>query len=265
MLGTDGRLTVLLMGTDARFNRDGERIDTIIVATINPRTGRVVMVSLPRDTVNVPIGNGQVYSERINALFASYLTRTGNRKQALRRMTRSMAYAFDTEIDYYAMTRFVGVERLIKSIAGVDVVLRSPLVDRTINRPRGLVLKRGRNHLNGRTALAFARSRHSDSDYARAARQQQLIGAATTKVLARGLDRLSRLVTLAERNIETNIPMSSASTLYELAQHARVDRYRSIVLQPSTYAREIGDTFTTELDITVVRNMFDRLFGPVES
>jgi polyisoprenyl-teichoic acid--peptidoglycan teichoic acid transferase len=178
-------------------------------------------------------------------------------------MQRAMAYAFDTEIDYYALIKFVGVERLIRAISGVDVRLLAPLVDMSILKPKGLVLKRGKNHLNGRTALGFARTRHTDSDYARGARQQQLIVATVRKVLDRGLDSLPPLVRLASRNIETNMPFSAAPVLMELAGRARLQSYRSFVLQPDTYAHEGTVPFTTELDITVVRRMFDRFFGPV--
>jgi LCP family protein required for cell wall assembly len=263
LLGTDGRLTVLLLGSDAKFNREGERIDTIMVTTINPRNGQITMASLPRDTVNVPTSAGNVFEPRINGLLASLEQRYGNRKRALRRMVRAMEYAFDTEIDYYALIKFVGVERLIRAIAGVDVRLLASLVDMSINKPKGLVLKRGRNHLNGRTALAFARTRHTDSDYARAGRQQQLIVATVRKVLSRGLDALSRLVELSRRNIETNLPWEAAPVLMELADRARLQAYRSIVLQPNTYAHVGPEPFTIELDIAVVRRMFDRFFGPV--
>jgi LCP family protein required for cell wall assembly len=265
LLGTDGRLTMLLLGSDAAFNREGERIDTIMVATINPRNGAVAMASLPRDTVNVPTSAGNVFEPRINALLQSLEARYGNRKRALRRMQRAIAYAFDIEIDYYALVKFVGVERLIRAIAGVDVRLAAPLVDMSILKPRGLVLKRGKNHLTGRTALAFARTRHTDSDYARGARQQQLIIATVRKVLARGGDALPPLVSLASRNIETNLPFRAAPVLMELAERARLQNYRSFVLQPDTYAHAGSEQFTTELDIPVVRRMFDRFFGPVRN
>jgi LCP family protein required for cell wall assembly len=254
---------MLVLGSDAKYNRVGERIDTIMVATINPVTGRIALASLPRDTVNVPISPREDYGTRINALLTELQSRTGNRREALRRMVRAMSHAFGIEIDYYVLVGFGDLERLITSIGGVDVVLDRPLVDTTIHRPRGLVLKRGRNHLNGRRALSFARTRHADSDYERGRRQQQLLVAIAAKVVRRGIDALPALARLADQKLETNLPFSAAPALLALARQARLDRYRSVVLAPNVYAHEGPDPFTTELDIVVVRRMFAKLFGPV--
>ena len=77
LLGKDGRLTVLLLGSDKRKRIVGERTDAIIVASVDPKSGKVAMVSLPRDTVNVPTAPGRVYAERINALFFELQARQG--------------------------------------------------------------------------------------------------------------------------------------------------------------------------------------------
>ena len=162
LLGSDGRLTVLILGSDAREGVIGHRTDAIIVATIDPGTGKVAMVSLPRDTVNVPIAPGQAYSGRINSLFWEYERATGKTKEALKKTKKALAYAFGTEIDYYAMVDFDGLVRLINSIGGVDVTLTEALIDPTMHLgTKGLRLKAGQRHLDGKKALAFSRSRHS--------------------------------------------------------------------------------------------------------
>ena len=126
------------------------------------------MVSLPRDTVNVPIAPGVTYPERINALFWEYERETGMAEKALRKVKRDLSYAFGTEIDYYALVEFDGLVRLINSIGGVKVTLKESLEDPTMHiGKKGLRLKAGTRQLDGRTALAFARTRHSDTDYDR--------------------------------------------------------------------------------------------------
>lgn len=264
--GSDGRLTILLLGSDARGDVVGERTDTIMVATIDPSTGRVAMASLPRDTVNVPIADGQVYSSpsRINGLLQSLQLDGADRPQALRRMTRAMAYAFDIEIDAYVVIGFVGVRRLVDDIGGVDVFLDRPLWDPTMHvTKKGLKLKAGLNHLDGGKALAFARTRHTDSDYQRAARQQQLIVAAAGKVLDNGLESVPALAALALRHVETDLPLSALPVLVELATRARLKSFKSIVLGPSMYAGAGPELYTIEMKLDAVRAMFDRLFGPV--
>ncbi len=264
--GRDGRFTLLLLGSDARRTVTGERTDAIIVATIDPGTGRVAMASLPRDTVNVPIGPGRVFASpnRINALLQAYELDGADREEALRRTTKAIAYAFDIEIDGYVLIGFRGLERLIEQIGGVTVVLDAPLVDPTMHlSKKGLRLKAGPNELAGNEALAFARTRHSDSDYQRAARQQQLIAAAGGKVVANGADALPALAEYALTQVETDIPLSALPVLAELGERARWRTARSIVLAPSTWAGPGSVLYTIELKLDPVRRLFQRLFGPI--
>jgi polyisoprenyl-teichoic acid--peptidoglycan teichoic acid transferase len=265
LVGRDGRLTVLLLGSDYRKGVIGERIDAILVATINPRTGKMAMVSLPRDTVGVPIGDGRVYTGRINALFWELERQTGKRDVALARFTDALAYAFDTEIDYYVLARFRGFERLVDSMGGVQVELAKPFVDPSMRvTPKGLRLKAGKRRLDGKHALAFARSRHTDSDYERSRRQQQLIASAVSRLRELGIGSLPGLVKVASRTLETNIPLDAAPAMLALAQRADSTRFRSVVLAPSTFASPGSVLYTIRMKVEPVRRLFDRAFGPVK-
>ena len=265
LLGTDGRLTVLILGSDYREGVIGSRTDAIIVATINPDTGRVVMVSLPRDTVNVPIGPGKVYPSRINSLFWDYERETGKTKQALKRVKRDMSYAFGAEIDYYALVEFDGLVRLINSIGGVDVVLKESLVDPGMHLgDKGLKLKAGERRLDGKMALAFSRSRHTTTDYDRSRRQQQVLAAAAAKVRKRGADQLPNLVDVARSKIVTDMPYRAAPALLELAGSADLEKVKSIVLEPGRYARQVPGSYTIAPRIGEVQKLFDRVVKPVE-
>lgn len=264
LAGSDGRLTLLLLGSDARGDVAGERTDTIMVATIDPTNGKVAMASLPRDTVNVPIANGEVYTPRINGLLQSYQLNGADRREALRKTMRSFAYAFDTEIDGYVLIGFSGVRRLVDEMGGVEVFMDRALWDPSMHvGKKGLKLKAGWNHLDGNRALAFARTRHTDSDYQRAGRQQQLIMAAMGKVLANGPDAIPALAAKAMNYVETDLSLDDLAVLVELANRARLKNYKSVVLGPSTYAGEGYELYTIEMKLDAVRGMFDRLFGPV--
>ncbi len=245
LLGTDGRLTVLILGSDAREGIVGSRTDTIIVATIDPTSGKVAMVSLPRDTVNVPIAPGNAYAGRINSLFWEFERASGKTKDALKKTKAALAYAFDTEIDYYVMLEFDGLVRLL-------------------NGEKGLRLKAGKRLLDGKTALAFSRSRHSDSDYERASRQQQVVAAAAEKVRSRGLASLPALVELAGKKTITDIPLRAAPALFELAMKAKLASPKSIVLAPGRWARELPGTYTITPRVLEVQKMFDKVFDPLD-
>jgi len=265
LVGEDGRLTVLILGSDFREGVIGSRTDAVIVASVNPRSGKVALVSLPRDTVNVPIAPGVVYPGRINSLFWEYERASGKPKNALKKVKRDLAYAFDTEIDYYALVEFDGLIRLVNSIGGVDVRVAQKLVDPTMHLGQsGLKLKKGRRELDGKTALAFTRSRHSDSDYDRSRRQHQVLKAAAQKVRKRGAEQLGALVDVARKKVVTDLPLRAAPALLELAERADLDKVRSVVLEPGVYARPLAGTYTITPRVPAQQQLFDRLMKPVE-
>src|SRR4051795_8974347 len=69
LLGTDGRLTVLLLGSDYRPAHPGNRTDAIMVVSTDPTTGRTAGFSVPRDTVDFPLPKSGVYHAKVNALY----------------------------------------------------------------------------------------------------------------------------------------------------------------------------------------------------
>ncbi|MEX1296567.1 MAG: LCP family protein [Candidatus Limnocylindrales bacterium] len=265
LVGTDGRLTVLILGSDYREGVIGSRTDAIIVASVNPRSGKVAMVSLPRDTVNVPIAPGRVYPGRINSLYWDYERASGKPKQALKKVKRDLSNAFGVEIDYYALVEFDGLTRLINSIGGIDVRLKESLVDPTMHIGKdGLRLKKGLRELDGRKALAFSRSRHTDSDYDRSRRQHQVLTSAAQKVRKRGPAQLPSLVEVARKKIVTDLPYRAAPALLELAGSADLDKVRSIVLEPGRYARQLAGTYTITPKVLEQQKLFDRVMKPVD-
>jgi LCP family protein required for cell wall assembly len=269
LTGSDGRFTMLILGSDARGHLSGERTDTIMIVTIDPATGKVAMISLPRDTENVPIAPGLVYGPKVTGLFQDYkLSHGANRSQQFRDMVKALEYAFGIEIDRYALAHFTSVTHLIDAIGGIDVTLAKKFVDTSGPTSHivkgGLRLKAGVNHLDGIHTLAFCRSRHTTSDYDRSRRQQVTIAVTIQKVLGMGIDGMPALAqtVLGDSGIETNLQLSDAVTLYALAQQGRLANFKSVVLGPSQYASGGGPpTYATFMNATAVRALFSRLFG----
>jgi len=171
--GTPGT-TYLLTGSDARGDGAvaedgtlGARTDTIMVLQV-PDSGPVALISLPRDSyVDVP-GHGPA---KLNAAFswggAPLLVKTVEKLTGL-------------TIDHYAEVGFGGLENLVDAVSGVSLCS-----DLTVNdADSGMVWTPGCHEVGGVDALAFARMRKADptGDIGRAERQQQLIGAITSKV-----------------------------------------------------------------------------------
>lgn len=156
----DSPATVLLLGSDSRSENTAGLSDVIIVAKIDPGTGRSILVSIPRDSrVTIP-GHG---TDKLNAA----MVYGGPQLTA-----KTVEELLGIEIDYYAVTTFYGFSRMVNSLGGVEVEL-----SQAVNDPwAGANLPAGKQRLNGQSALALARSRHNpDGDFARMKHQQDIL------------------------------------------------------------------------------------------
>jgi LCP family protein required for cell wall assembly len=241
VLGTDGRLTILLLGSDYRASHAGTRT-----------TGAVAAASIPRDTVNFPTSSKATYRAKVNGLYQSLIGRMGQ-PQAAREMKRIIGDGIGVEVDSYAVIGFEGVRQLVNAVGGLDVTLARAVNDPyywVTSQKQGVYFPAGRNHLNGDRALIFARTRKGDNDFERARRQQLLIGAAVVAVRERGLGNLPKLLAIAERFVRTDLPLRSAPKLFELVATANVGDAERIVFGPTKWATGgAGSSFTLKLDV----------------
>ncbi len=179
LLLTPARESVLVLGSDARpdeikQNQIG-RTDTILLMVADRATPRVSMVGVPRDLwVNIP-GHGQ---ERINAAFEF-----GGGQAA----KQTVGDVLGQRVDRYLLIGLQGVRDIVDAVGGVDITVAQAIHDDayptddygtiTIDIPAG------KQHMDGETALRYARTRHQDSDFGRIGRQQQVLGAVRSAML----------------------------------------------------------------------------------
>src|SRR5690606_13980241 len=209
-----GKTNVLLLGIDKRADEDYSyrgpdgiisknsfRTDTIIVASYNYDTEKVTMLSIPRDLwVEVPaFGDVQRQSMKINGVYAIgdvYNYPGGG--QAL--LSKVISDLFDVPIHYSARIDFEGFRKAIDSVGGIDLVVKNSFTDYQYpiegkedawpisTRYKVLSFESGLQHMDGQTALEFARNRHASgiegTDFARADRQQLVITAFKEKIFA---------------------------------------------------------------------------------
>ena len=230
----DHRFTVLLVGEDqsaARHARGyiGDNTDALMVVSVDPGQKRVVMVSLPRDTVNIPMANGQLWTGKVNAIANAY---------GIDALRQAMATLLHIRVPYYVKVNMDDFVDLVDAVGGIRIKVKT-----LVREDRwGLYLTPGqRVHMDGRTALHFTRARHWDSDYARAARQQQVIHALALKYTNRhtDVDVVRVLRTLA--GMQTNLPLKALPTITELARRAARAVYVTQVLMPPQFSLGYGD------------------------
>lgn len=181
-----GRLNVLVLGLDRRSDETGPvRTDTLILATFDPRQPKAALLSIPRDLwVDIP-GQG---TNRINtANYFGDLTQPGYGPELARQTVQNN---FGPTIHRYILVDFAGFVALVDALGGVDVDVPETIVDERYPTPdygyMTIAIPAGPQHMDGATALIYARTRHTDSDFGRSQRQQQILRALVTRVLQPG-------------------------------------------------------------------------------
>jgi LCP family protein required for cell wall assembly len=263
-LDPNARVTVLFVGVDSGPGRDHALTDSLIVASLDPRTNEVAMVSVARDTGRVPMFDGGRYEPRINS-FLGYARRNPDRfpQGPINALVRQMEYLVGIPIDYYAVTDMAGFRAAVDEVGGVNIT-----VDRAIN-DGSFVLEPGRYHMDGELALRYARSRHGpgNSDFVRARRQQQLIYALAQRVRDPAvLARLPQVMDTIEELIRTDAPVEAAPELMAMLSASEGATTTQTVLAPNAYAQrippeEVGGRYMIELKMDAVAALSVELFG----
>jgi polyisoprenyl-teichoic acid--peptidoglycan teichoic acid transferase len=193
---SDDRINVLLIGMGGKYHEGGYLADTIMLASLEPTTKKVALVSVPRDLA-VPV-EGKDW-QKINSINAyAEMAEAGSGSLAT---SQALSDILETPIDYYIRVDFEGFVNIIDEIDGIDVLVENTLDDYSYpvagreeaedyeSRFEHLHVEKGLQTMDGNLALKFARSRHGingeGSDFARAKRQQLVIEAVKTKALSK--------------------------------------------------------------------------------
>jgi polyisoprenyl-teichoic acid--peptidoglycan teichoic acid transferase len=238
------RINVLLLGTDERPDEYGPpRTDTMMLVTLDLRHKTAGMISLPRD-LWVPIP-GYDITTKINTAYVVGERRgyPGGGPQLAKDTVSSF---IGRPVEYYARVNFNGFVRVIDMIGGIDIHVASTIHDDLYpTEDYGVELfhlAAGPQHLDGETALKYVRTRHGDSDYGRANRQQQVIQAVLDKVLS--ADMIPTLVSKAPEltatmrdSFGTDIPLPVAISLANYIRHNSLQNVERLVLD-NRYGQE---------------------------
>lgn len=264
-------INVLLMGTDARPDESGPpRTDTLMVLTLDPQSKTAGMLSLPRD-LWVPIP-GYNTTTKINTAYA--LGQETNYQGGGAQLTMDTISSFiGRPVQYYVRVNFDGFRQAIDLIGGIDVVVAKTIHDEQYPTEdygyETFHLDAGPQHLDGDTALKYARTRNVDDDYGRARRQQDVLRAALDKV--RRADMLPTLLAKApsllytmRSSVETNLPIGRILEIANFVNNNSLREIRQLVLD-SRYGEEtysVDGAWILVPDRQQVRAALNTFFAP---
>lgn len=244
----DRRWTVLFVGLDTDSSRAsrGEPVnsDAIMLVSVSADQSEVALVSLPRDTVDVPLPDGSTYPRKINAMYG---------EDGLDALVEAMEALYEVSIDGYLALNMDDFALLVDGVGGVEVSPEEPIRDPAAR----IDIEAGTQTIDGSTAEGYVRTRF-DQDYGRMGRHQEVI-----VEIIRGLvdpeaelDVRSLIDGLA--SLDTDLPMDELPTLLEIARRATDGEVRELVIAPPliTFEGDRGDGrgYVLEPDVEAIRD-----------
>lgn len=252
------RVNVLLLGGDAGADRWGTRTDTVILASIDTRSGDTVLISLPRNTARMPFpessplheyypngftnGWGESLEFMLTSMYqyvpanvpADVLGPTDNLGADALKL--SVGEATGLKVDYYMLVELEGFHTLIDALGGITVNINTWVAiggDTSRRIKPTAALRPGPNqHLNGAEALWYARGRYGSDDFDRMDRQRCVIDAVIKQANpANVLTRYEDIARQGKDIIRTDIPQEILPAFVDLSLRVKDAESTSIVLR----------------------------------
>lgn len=239
----EGRVNILLLGIGDP-GHDGENLaDTNIVMSVNTKDKKVALISIPRDTrVKIP-GHGNLKINNAHAYGDIPLAQ------------RTAEDFLDIPIHYYVRANFTGLKEAVDAVGGIEVnnkqLLSDPEYpcDKNQWKSCGFKMQPGQQHVDGTTALKYARCRKGTcgDDFGRAARQQEVITAIRTKALSLNTilnpAKITGLIQTAGDNVKTDLSVGEMMRLNDLTKDVPNDQFINAVfsLEPNGFLKAAPD------------------------
>ncbi len=242
------RINILLLGMGGKNHEGSYLTDTIMLASLEPSTKKIALVSFPRD-LTVPMeGYGWRKINNINA-YAEY-EEEGSGGVAV---SQALADILDIPIDYYIRVDFQGFINIVDELGGIEVNVENTLEDFKYpvmgmetaedynSRYEHLYIEAGLQKMDGELALKFARSRHAQgiegSDFARARRQQLILEAVKEKLMSKWNLFKPRMITNilgeVQEHVSTNLQIWEILKLWDMFKDVSSDNISNKVLDNS--------------------------------
>jgi len=262
------RVNILILGIDRRPTEKCPcRTDTMMLATLDPKTSTAGLVTIPRD-LYVPIPT--VGENRINtAMFYGDLNKYPGGGPGLAKKT--IEYNFGRRVHYYVLVDFGGFRKIVDTLGGIDINVPKAIDDPEYPtedfKTMHVHFNAGMQHMNGEQALQYARVRHSDSDFGRSKRQIQVLMAIRDKALR--LDILPKLPSLLSTmwgTVETDLKPQEVLALAQAASKVKTENIKTGTIDQTMTVEYVTNTGADVLwfDRAKVGQLMDQII-PQES
>lgn len=240
-----GYTNILLLG-DGGYEREGAGlVDTIMIASIDYKKNAVSMLSVPRDFyVSKEINLGLDRYGKINQIYNNY--NDLDESERFEKFKVAAGSLANLDIQYFMRVDFKGFVEIVDALGGITIDVPQAIDD--LNYPNAtdtgfspFHIKAGLQELDGEKALKYARSRHTTSDFDRAARQQLILEAIRQKALSKDIltdpAALKEIYEAVQKNFTTDLSFTEMASLGAFAQ--KLDRSHIVLKQLSN--SEMGD------------------------
>ncbi len=275
------RINIVVIGRGGDNHPGGLLTDSLMIVSVNTKTNQVAMINIPRDLL-VPIkGHGQAkineaYADGYNDYLAKNCkgknTSSNCRNEAFSagaNLTRqTISEVFGIPIQYYISADFTGFEKLIDSLGGIDVyvdkAIYDPLYpDKDMKGYKPFSVKVGQQHFDGATALKYARSRETTSDFDRSRRQQQILLATKDKALKSGIltnpKELVNIINIIGDHLRTDLDAAELKALAEKAKNIDKNNIINQILSTDSNGPLVSDSSTGTYYIRTRTGNFNEL------
>jgi LCP family protein required for cell wall assembly len=251
----DGHVNFLILGVAGKNEEGGNLSDSIIIASLNPKNPSLSFLSLPRDLfVSSQIGDYKVNEIYARARSLALKPHVQEGKISINELSDSIIKQADQagldiikdaiakfagiDIHYGAVVNFAVFSEIVEALGGVDLfvpeTIEDPFYPSENYEYQTFIMRKGMQHLDGKTALKYARSRKTSSDYSRAKRQQDILLAIRTKAAELNLFsdfvKLKNFYSLYRQNINTDLEITELITLAKIGTSIHFENTISAVL-----------------------------------
>ena len=269
----DGRLNILLVGSDAGTGRWLLRTDTMIVLSVDIASGKAALFGIPRNLINVPLAPEDAdafpdgrFPGLLNALYVYAWGHPGQfpggDARGFRAITGAIQQLVGVPLDGFVAVDLSGFVRLVNAVDGLWIRIPESVYDDHYPKVDGsgyttVSFDAGCQKLSGGQALAYARSRHQDSDYGRMGRQQLVLLSLRRELDPVALlERAPELLSIAKDDLWTTIKRKDLPSLVQLASNVNAKQVTKVLFVPPDYPEFLSTSEIKQIRQTV-RHVFD--------